>query len=195
MDDELRACLAWYGETRAPEPDGRVSETRDAFQAHLVRLLAPPPDGAAGLPDLPLLVAVLGEIGNNSFDHNLGHWRDRPGCRFGRDLTADPALFWIADRGRGVLASLRQALPALSSDQEALEIAYRRTVSGRAPERRGNGLKFVRNVVNGGARRGLACRSGDGAISLGSLGAAVDGLLRGAPRAAGVFTIVAWGRP
>src|SRR3989338_11457838 len=27
----------------------------------------------------PLIVAVAGEIGNNSFDHNLGNWPDIPG--------------------------------------------------------------------------------------------------------------------
>ena len=30
----------------------------------------------------PLIVAVAGEIGNNSFDHNLGNWPDTPGVFF-----------------------------------------------------------------------------------------------------------------
>ena len=33
----------------------------------------------------PLIVAVAGEIGNNSFDHNLGNWPDTPGIFFGYD--------------------------------------------------------------------------------------------------------------
>src|SRR3989338_10135752 len=35
----------------------------------------------------PLVVAVAGEIGNNSFDHNLGNWPDIPGIFFGFDLN------------------------------------------------------------------------------------------------------------
>ena len=34
----------------------------------------------------PLIVAVAGEIGNNSFDHNLGNWPDVPGTFFAYDI-------------------------------------------------------------------------------------------------------------
>ncbi len=34
----------------------------------------------------PLIVSVAGEIGNNSFDHNLGNWPDSPGVFFGYDI-------------------------------------------------------------------------------------------------------------
>jgi hypothetical protein len=37
--------------------------------------------------------------------------------------------------------------PELSSDAEALRIAFTERISGRAPEQRGNGLKFVRSVL------------------------------------------------
>ena len=36
---------------------------------------------------VPLIVAVAGEIGNNSFDHNLGKWPDSPGVFFGFDVV------------------------------------------------------------------------------------------------------------
>jgi hypothetical protein len=38
-------------------------------------------------------------------------------------------------------------MPNLSSDKEAVEIAFTKTISGRSPEQRGNGLKFVASVV------------------------------------------------
>jgi hypothetical protein len=47
----------------------------------------------------------------------------------------------------------------LADHQEALTIAFERIVSGRRPERRGNGLKFVRSVIHAHADRGLVRRS------------------------------------
>jgi len=35
-------------------------------------------------------------------------------------------------------------VPELSTDEEAVRTAFTKVVSGRAPESRGNGLKFVR---------------------------------------------------
>ncbi len=94
---------------------------------------------------LPLVVAVAGEIGNNSFDHNLGNWPDTPGIFFAVDVHKK--LVVLADRGRGVLATLKRVRPELQSDSEALKVAFTEIVSGRAPESRGNGLKFVRKIV------------------------------------------------
>lgn len=94
----------------------------------------------------PLIVAVAGEIGNNSFDHNLGNWPDIPGIFFGYDLTKGKIV--LADRGQGVLATLRRVKPELQTDEQALRTAFTEIISGRAPERRGNGLKFVRQVIS-----------------------------------------------
>jgi sensor histidine kinase regulating citrate/malate metabolism len=92
-----------------------------------------------------LIVAVAGEIGNNSFDHNLGNWPDEPGVFFGFDLSKRCIV--LADRGQGVLQTLRKVRPEIPDDNEALKVAFTEVISGRAPEERGNGLKFVRNVV------------------------------------------------
>lgn len=92
-----------------------------------------------------LIVAVAGEIGNNSFDHNLGNWPDVPGIFFGYDVSN--GLVVMADRGLGILHTLRPVKPALATHQEALLVAFTEVISGRAPEARGNGLKFVRKVV------------------------------------------------
>lgn len=92
-----------------------------------------------------LIVSVVGEIGNNSFDHNIGKWPDEPGVFFGYDIGK--GLVVLADRGIGVLQSLRQVKPTLPSHVEALHVAFTEIISGRSPEKRGNGLKYVREVV------------------------------------------------
>lgn len=96
-------------------------------------------------PIFSLLVAVSGEIGNNSFDHNLGNWPDTPGIFFAYDIHKRTII--LADRGRGVLTTLKRVKPELHTDEEALQVAFTEIVSGRAPESRGNGLKFVRKIV------------------------------------------------
>lgn len=92
-----------------------------------------------------LIVLVAGEIGDNSFAHNLGKWSDTPGIFFGYDLTK--RIIVLADRGLGILETLRQVLPGLPSHVEAVKVAFTEFISGRAPEKRGNGLKLVREVV------------------------------------------------
>jgi hypothetical protein len=53
----------------------------------------------------------------------------------------------LGDFGRGRKVSLIQVLPNITDDFEALEIAFTRKISGRYPEQRGNGLKFVSNTI------------------------------------------------
>lgn len=92
-----------------------------------------------------LLVAMVGEIGNNSFDHNIGNWPDVPGLFFCFNIKKREIV--LADRGQGVLKTLKRAVPELNTDEEALNTAFTQVVSGRSPESRGNGLKFVRKII------------------------------------------------
>ena len=92
-----------------------------------------------------LVTLITGEIGDNSFAHNLGKWPDTSGIFFGYDL--DKHIIVLADRGLGILETLRQVRPSLSSHVAAVEVAFTEFISGRAPEKRGNGLKLVREVV------------------------------------------------
>ncbi|OHA27459.1 MAG: hypothetical protein A3C06_03380 [Candidatus Taylorbacteria bacterium RIFCSPHIGHO2_02_FULL_46_13] len=92
-----------------------------------------------------LITLVTGEIGDNSFAHNLGKWPDTSGIFFGYDLTK--RIIVLADRGLGILETLRQVRPELPSHVVAVEVAFTEFISGRAPEKRGNGLKLVREVV------------------------------------------------
>lgn len=95
---------------------------------------------------LSLVVSIAGEIGNNSFDHNLGQWPDVPGVFFGYDLNKRQIV--LADRGLGILKTLKRVKPELKDHCQALLTAFTEMISGRAPENRGNGLKYVRKVVS-----------------------------------------------
>lgn len=110
-----------------------------------------------------LIVAVTGEIGNNSFDHNLGKWPDVSGIFFGYDLNK--RLVVLADRGLGILGTLKRVRPELENHVEALRVAFTEIISGRDPERRGNGLKFVREVITQNPMS-LFFRSGDAELRL-----------------------------
>ena len=59
----------------------------------------------------------------------------------------DKRIIVLADRGLGILETLRRVRPGLSSHMVAVEVAFTEFISGRAPEKRGNGLKLVREVV------------------------------------------------
>ena len=115
------------------------------FQARLIRMQDILMEVAELSSIFSLIVAVAGEIGNNSFDHNLGNWPDTPGIFFSYDIHKRSIV--LADRGLGILATLRRVKSELNTDEESLQVAFTEILSGRAPESRGNGLKFVRKVV------------------------------------------------
>lgn len=110
-----------------------------------------------------LIVAVAGEIGNNSYDHNLGNWPDVPGAFFGYDIHK--GIIVLADRGLGILKTLKRVKPELKNHEDALRVAFTEMISGRAPEDRGNGLKFVRKVVEDNPI-GVFFQSGDAHLNL-----------------------------
>jgi len=92
-----------------------------------------------------IIHAITGEIGNNSFDHNLGSWSDIPGAFFSYNLKEREIV--LADRGQGILRTLKKVDPMLKNHSDALETAFTRVISGRSPEHRGNGLKFARRNI------------------------------------------------
>jgi len=110
-----------------------------------------------------LLTLVVGEIGDNSFAHNVGNWPDITGIFFAYDVHK--RIIVLADRGRGILATLKAVRPELGTHKEALRVAFTEIISGRFPERRGNGLKSVfQNIINSNVQ--LTFRSGDAELSL-----------------------------
>lgn len=142
--DLIKIAHDWV-QDRVEFPKQFYCDNTSVFQARLTRfesLLMSEP-GYERL--FSLIVAIVGEIGNNSFDHNLGKWPDDPGIFFGYDIHKKIAV--LADRGLGILETLRQVRSELPSHVEAVRVAFTEVVSGRSPEKRGNGLKYVREVV------------------------------------------------
>lgn len=128
-----------------PAPKYLHTENRASFEGRLMdfqkELMAIPEFEEI----FPLVIAVCGEIGGNSFDHNIGKWPDLHGIFFSYDIENREVV--LADRGVGIKNTLRQTVPTIQNDKEALRIAFTDFISGRAGESRGNGLKFVREVV------------------------------------------------
>lgn len=116
------------------------------FQARLVKMETSMLKDKNAKKLYSLLTSIAGEIGNNSYDHNLGQWPDMPGIFFGYDLNKKQIV--LADRGLGVFETLKRVKPELKTYNEALNVAFTEIISGRTPEARGNGLKYVRNVIS-----------------------------------------------
>lgn len=119
--------------------------TRDIFEGRLTKIEKDLVRININMNLISLLVAITGEIGNNSFDHNLGVWPDTAGIFFGYDLKKK--IIVLADRGQGIWTTLRRVKPNLKNDKQALKTAFTEIITARAPEERGNGLKFVKNIV------------------------------------------------
>jgi hypothetical protein len=123
-------------------------QTRDVFQAKLGRMTNDLlKSNQIEENKVYIASAVAGEIGNNSFDHNLGSWSDIAGIFFAYGFYKDKFRIVLADRGQGILKTLKRVKPELKDDLEALEIAFTERISARAPESRGNGLKFSKESV------------------------------------------------
>ena len=110
-----------------------------------------------------LLTSMVGEIGNNSFDHNIGNWLDIPGIFFGYNIEKREIV--LADRGQGIFSTLSR-VKNIKDDREALEVAFTEVISGRAPEARGNGLKYVRKIITENDNFKLKFQSGDAELLL-----------------------------
>lgn len=144
--DLVAVARIWAESPQASSlPSDHYCETQDTFRARLDRM-ASAMHSTPTLTELaPLLTAVTGEIGNNSFDHNIGSWPDAPGIFYAFDN--DKRVIVLADRGQGIKSTLLRVRPLIKDDIMALRIAFTERISGRAPEQRGNGLKFVRDVA------------------------------------------------
>ena len=154
----------WSSDTASSEPTGDFyCATSDIFTARLTRL----ENDLQKVDDLgihySLLTSMVGEIGDNSYAHNLGNWPDILGIFFAYDLNK--RVIVLAERGRGILKTLKSVRPELESHKEALKVAFTEIVSGRFPEQRGNGLKSVAvNILASDVK--LTFRTGDAELNL-----------------------------
>ena len=140
-------ALAWIQSTQPTEPPSDVyCQTRDVVQARVESVRLTLLDNGWDEATAALIVAVLGELTSNAFDHNIGQWPDVPGCWFEMTIGENSISVTVADRGQGVRSSLERVRPGID-DHTAMRIAFTEHVTGRAPEKRGNGLKLVREVI------------------------------------------------
>ncbi len=146
-------------------PEKYYCPTRDIFQARIDNMITEMITvGKLSEGDAYMAGAIAGEIGNNSFDHNIGNWPDMAGIFFGYKINSGAEII-LADRGRGVMKTLMRVRPEITGESEALKVAFFEKISGRAPEARGNGLKFVRESVKIGKNH-LTFISGDAKAEL-----------------------------
>lgn len=125
--------------------EGEYCQTRDVLRARTARLMQDLKKIVKDNNRVYLLLGAVEEIGNNSYDHNIGQWRDIPGVFLGVDAVNREIV--VVDRGQGVFATIRRVEPEVENSAQALRVAFTKIISGRAPEKRGNGLKFVKKVM------------------------------------------------
>jgi ribosomal protein L28 len=144
LNDPVAIARQWaFNSSPKPPHADFHCRTRDVFQARLEsfqhKLTKSTNDQVSSL-----ITAIAGEIGNNSFDHNLGNWPDILGIFF--SPTPNKKIV-LVDRGQGILATLKKVDPTLKTHAQALTVAFTKRISARSSEARGNGLKFVRSIV------------------------------------------------
>lgn len=142
-------AFEWASTQTPVEPPTAVyCRTRDVAQARVEKIRVTLERQGWTEENAASITAIAGEIANNSFDHNLGTWKDLPGCWLEVVVTPDTCVMQIADRGQGILNSLRRVKPGLKNHHAALLLAFTEQITGRAPEHRGNGLKFIIRSLN-----------------------------------------------
>ena len=156
IENEVIEAIVLDKNTCFSENDDCFSKTRDVFTARLQSFITE--------TEKYLEAAMIGEIGNNTFDHNFGYYSSYPAGVYCNFLYKQRFIV-LADYGKGVRQSLLSVLPSISSDIEAVETAFTKRVSGRSPEQRGNGLKFVSDVIQQNAWH-LYFQSGIGSCSI-----------------------------
>lgn len=146
IKDIFKIARSWILDNNAiePQPDFYCVDA-SIFQARLSSLK----NDLERIEELKeiyfLIVAIAGEIGDNSFAHNLGNWPDIKGIFFAYDLNKKKIV--LVDRGQGILKTLKKVKPELNNHLDALKVGFTEIISGRSPESRGNGLKYVREVI------------------------------------------------
>src|SRR3989344_3267217 len=96
----------WATASLGMEPASNMyCQTRDVFQARLEQFQSKL-SRFVSLPTVSLITAIAGEIGNNSFDHNLGNWPDIAGIFFSYSVRNKEVI--LADRGQGILVTLKR---------------------------------------------------------------------------------------
>lgn len=144
------------------------SEYRDEFDAKLPKIINFLSERGFRQADVYRITAMIGELGNNTFDHNLGKWpTEFIGCMIALRWQKEGSLLEIIvdDLGIGFLESLKMHAPAPTSEIEAIMLALS-GVTGRVGEKRGNGLRSVIAWMKQYYDGILYIHSGSGAVEI-----------------------------
>ena len=98
---------------------------RDEFNARLGRFIEMFKNFGLTESDAQRATALVGELGNNVFDHNLGNWPTNvSGCIIAAQHYPDIHTIEIVvgDPGVGFYGSLKTAFPNISNDIEAIKL-------------------------------------------------------------------------
>lgn len=118
---------------------------RDEFNARLGHFITMFKTFGLNENDAQRATALIGELGNNVFDHNLGNWPTHiSGCIIAAQHYPNIKTIEIAvgDPGVGFYGSLKAAFPEIKNDIEAIKLGLAGH-TGRIGEVRGNGLKLI----------------------------------------------------
>jgi len=140
----------------------------DDFSARLAHFERMFKNFGLGEEDAHRALIIVGEFGNNVFDHNLGNWP----TNFSGSLIAAqnyPRLkrieMIVADAGVGFLGSLQNAFPDLQTDIAAIKKGLEGN-TGRIGEKRGNGLKTIQQWTIGNFHGVITIHSGSGLVQV-----------------------------
>jgi len=142
--------------------------TRDQFDGRLGRFVSMFQHFGMNENEAKRATSLIGELGNNTFDHNLGNWpTDVSGCIIAAQNYPNLKRIQVAvgDPGVGFLGSLKAAFPELSSDIEAIKKGLGGN-TGRIGEVRGNGLRIIQSWTIDNFSGMLAILSGEGFVQV-----------------------------
>lgn len=145
---------------------------RDEFNARLGRFITMFKNFGLNEEDAQRATALVGELGNNVFDHNLGNWPTKAtGCIIAAQRYPSTKSIEIAvgDPGVGFYGSLKAAFPGVKNDIEAIKLGLAGN-TGRIGEIRGNGLKLIQQWTLQNFSGKVMIHSGNGLVIVNKAG-------------------------
>lgn len=139
---------------------------RDEFDGRLGRFVMMFKNFGLNEYDARLATTLIGELGNNTFDHNVGSWpTDISGCIIAAQNYPKKKKIQVVvgDPGVGFLGSLKAVFPEINTDIEAIKKGLK-GYTGRIGETRGNGLKLIQQWTINNFHGKLAIQSGEGLV-------------------------------
>ncbi len=135
--------------------NARLSKIKSMFQSF----------GMGNEDDINRATVLVGELGNNVFDHNEGAWPTeiRGAVILGQNYPQEKKIeMVVADPGIGFRQSLRTVDPDLT-DVEAIKLGLKGR-TGRIGEERGNGLRLIQDWVINKFNGAVRIHSGGGLV-------------------------------